>query len=267
METNGTHHIVRDSPAPTTTSSSPSSATAASPSSYVLHELQRVADVVSKPDSISSFQQLRRSLGDDAAFVVMDYFVDVRALHDQCAELQSYSADRHAAVLKALLLRSETLRSVTATPSPAGARAQQLIDAVGCVSTISSLSQLVVPWEHRGTSVAVDCVAQAVIQQGRAPLRFQLPFDAHSIHSYLPPTLRYKPSKKDVDPMGPSNPVKLAMFEVLAYAYYEIWEIPHSVVQRIDLHALFEQARRLPPSLRAPLSAHNRKLLAEAGFD
>ena len=265
METNGTYKIVRASP--TSSTSSPSSSSSASSSSYVLHELQRVAAVVSKPDSVSSFQQLRHTLGDDAAFVVMDYFVDVRALHDQCIELQSYSADRHAAVLKALLLRSETLRSITATPSPAGAQAQQLIDAVGCVSAVASLSALVTPWEHRGTAVAIDCLAQAVIQQGRTPLRFQLPFDADNIRSFLPPTLRYSPSKKEVDQMGPSAPVKLAMFEMMACAYYEIWELPHSVVQRIDLHALFEQARRLPPSLRVPLSAHNRKLLAEAGFE
>ena len=266
MDTNGTYKIVRSSPTSSTSSSSSPSASA-STSSYVLHELQRVADVVAKPETVTSFQQLRRSLGDDAAFVVMDYFVDIRALHDQCTELQSYSADRHAAVLKALLLRSETLRSITATPSPAGARAQQLIDAVGCVSTISSLSSMVTPLEHRFTTVAVDCLAQAVIQQGRAPLRFQLPFDADSIRSFLPPTLRYGHNKKEVDAMGPSNPVKLAMFEVMAYSYYEIWELPHSVLQRIDLHALFEQVRRLPHSLRVPLSAHNRKLLAEAGFD
>jgi len=226
-----------------------------------------VSDTVAKPDSITSFQQLRRSLGDDAAFVVMDYFIVVRALHDHCTELQSYSADRHAAVLKALLLRSETLREITATTSPAGARAQQLIDAVGCVSTLPSLSALVTPWEHRGTTVAVDCLAQAVIQQGSAGLRFQLPFDVDSIRSYLPPTLRYAPNKKEINQLGPSNPVKLAMFEAMSYAYYELWELPHSVVQRIELRSIFEQVRRLPPGLRSPLSARNLKLLAEAGFE
>ena len=262
-DTNGTHKIVRSSPSSSTPLSSLASS---STSSYVLHELHRVADRVSEADSVSSFQQLRRSLGDDAAFVVMDYFIDVRGLHDQCVELQSYSADRHAAVLKALLLRSETLRAITATPSPAGARAQQLIDAVGTV-TSPAISTLVTPWEHKGKSVSVDCLAQAVIQEGRAPLRFQLSFDAESIRAFLPPTLRFGPSHREVAPMGPTNPVKHAMFELMAYAYYEIWELPHSVVQRIDLHTLFEQVHRLPPSLRVPLSAHNRKLLTEAGFD
>ena len=256
MDANGTSKIVRASP---TASASSSSSAAASSSSYVLQELQRVADKVGAPESLTSFQQLRRAVGDDAAFVCMDYFIDIRALHDQCLELQQYGADRHAAVLKALLLRSDTLRHITATPSPAGARAQRLIDAVGCVSAVPGA------WE----SSSVDCLAQAIIQPGQVASRYQLPFDKDSMRNYLPPALRSNTItlRGAADPMGPTNPVKLAMFELMAYAYYEIWELPHSVVQRIDLRVLFEQVRRLPPSLRVPLSAHNRKLLAEAGFD
>ena len=242
-------------------------------SAYVFDELSRLSRVVSQPASLSSFQQLRRSLGDDAAFVVMDYFIDIRTLHDQCVELKSYGVDRHAAVLRALLLRADlaTPVSVAARSSPdVQARSAQLIAACHYVpfqDIIIRLPDLLwtLQWPADTATVTMDCLMQTVCTPDVRGARVERLFyggDMRSITVFLNLSRR----KFTQPAFSPMSAIKAAMFTFMAHAYYHVWQVPHTVRCMIDVKEIYASVSGLPLTLRQSMSPHEQQLLGEAGF-
>ena len=261
---------------PPNTDTRPTSSSVSPSAPHVIDELNRLSTIVAQPGSFSSFQQLRRTLGDDAAFVVMDYFIDIRTLHDQCVELKTHDANCHAAVLRALLLHSEDatpfeLLPSTPCPSPRNlvrAKAEALLAAVGQVSTVDFLAHIPKLRFARKHIQGVNCLRHTInryvdISFGYGTQQHKCQFGGDMSDMGLQPA-EGSTAAGEWTPL-PMNAAKLVMFSIMAHSYYDIYKIPHCTQQLINLRAIFDSVAFVPARLRS-LSVQGRRSLVEAGF-
>ena len=203
----------------------------------------------------------------------MDYFIDIRTLHDQCTQLKAYSSDRHAAILKALLLRSErpfTVTSVSVVSPAHSDRATQLMAVcqLPLKDFLVHLPELQTTAAYSISDVRVDCMAQTFDTKKQC-IKINFGGDMRSIHLGLE---MYRTDDKGRRTTSSDTPVpaintKLAMFLAMAHSYYHIYQVPHSVMKSIDLKAIFFSVANLPIALRQiALSAQDKQLLFEAGL-
>ena len=282
-------------------SSSSSSSLSSYPSilsAYAFDELNRISELVSQRGSLSSFQQLRRTLGDDAAFVVMDYFIDIRTLHDQCVELKAYDADRHAAVLRALLLRSERGEFTAARVSSINSeRAARLISARRVPAAQLSMQVPEIAVCATESMSELDCLSHVIHFHDirlQNHIQFTLPFRAARANSSFGHKIDFdrdvrllpnfqspqhdriemrdgvlvRVNKPDT-PLAPipTNAVKFVMFSIMAHGYYHVWRVPSSTVQLINLRAIFDSVACMPAAFRHEHVAKDVQLLIDSGFE
>ena len=240
-------------------------------------ELDRISNAVSQPGSLSSFQQLRRTLGDDAAFVVMDYFIDIRTLHDYCTELKASSSDRHAAVLTALLLRSELAEPVRIVqPGRDEARAAQLIaacqvsftDVLSVSPELKSATAWAMQWPADTHGMCFDCLLHNLYPDPRVRNDHKVEklfFNGDMMPLPLFVVLGRKKLTMPSTPI-PMNAAKLAMFGCMARAYFYLWRIPPSVWRQVDLDNIYRTVAFMPPMLRQAMAAQDRHMLLDVGI-